>query len=944
MMRVGVIDGNSRNDRFKELAEEKGFTYSLVYYEDMDQMASDLQNGKNIDAIVTSNLRSLNNEWVLDKFAASPFYAMVRKGNTELLNQINYAIEQMDSSDIGWKDELFDKYYSGTGSDSIALSSTERNYLAQLWDSKTKVKVLVHPDRAPYSYVEDGVAKGIIVDIFEETARRLELPYEYVLCDTREEYVNLRSSGAADILLEARNNLSQAEDMGYKLTDSYMDLSYASVQKENTAGEVQKVAMLNSAYTTDRNLEKYIKGKEVLYYSSLQECINAVRNNQADASYMYDYSGQKYVNEDIKGGLQSTTIPNLKESLCFAVGQKDDYRLLAILNKGVNSVKQDYVDIAVKNHTNFSIGKLSLFQTLRRNPAILVFMMTMLAALIILVIYIYQRRQKEKMEVAKNIELEQSIEEVRKANAAAKDALEVAKQASESKGNFLSNMSHEIRTPLNAIIGYLTIAKDVESDQSKISHCIDNCDVASRHLLQIINDILDMSSIKSGKLKIAHEDFDLKKEITDITTIFYQNAKAKNVEFETQVDGVTQEWLVGDQLRLNQILMNLLSNAVKFTPEQGRIQLKIQQMNEDDKRVYIQFSVSDTGIGMSQEYMSRIFHPFEQENAGTAKKFGGSGLGLSITNNLIKMMGGTISVDSKQNEGTTFTVTLFFDKSQNNHVHSVRHADYSHVRVLVVDDKADECTYVKAMLKRCGVKSDSVTSGQAALRQIKARMGRDYSYDLCIIDWNMPEMNGCEVTKRIREELGSDLPIIIATAYDVTAFESEAKASGVNKVIAKPLFQSTLLDLLVSTFGEYDPAASSDQAKEKIDMSGVRILLAEDNAMNMEIAVTMLEKTGICVDQARDGKEALDIFSASEPGTYDMILMDVQMPVMDGYEATKQIRKSTHPEAKTIPIIAMTANAFAEDVAEALSNGMNAHIAKPINYDKMFELLKKYAK
>lgn len=781
-MRVGVIDGNSRNDRFKELAEEKGFTYSLVYYEDMDQMASDLQNGKNIDAIVTSNLRSLNNEWVLDKFAASPFYAMVRKGNTELLNQINYAIEQMDSSDIGWKDELFDKYYSGTGSDSIALSSTERNYLAQLWNSKTKVKVLVHPDRAPYSYVEDGVAKGIIVDIFEETARRLELPYEYVLCDTREEYVNLRSSGAADILLEARNNLSQAEDMGYKLTDSYMDLSYASVQKENTAGEVQKVAMLNSAYTTDRNLEKYIKGKEVLYYSSLQECINAVRNNQADASYMYDYSGQKYVNEDIKGGLQSTTIPDLKESLCFAVGQKDDYRLLAILNKGVNSVKQDYVDVAVKNHTNFSIGKLSLFQTLRRNPAILVFMMTMLAALIILVIYIYQRRQKEKMEVAKNIELEQSIEEVRKANAAAKDALEVAKQASESKGNFLSNMSHEIRTPLNAIIGYLTIAKDVESDQSKISHCIDNCDVASRHLLQIINDILDMSSIESGKLKIAHEDFDLKKEIIDITTIFYQNAKAKNVEFETQVDGVTQEWLVGDQLRLNQILMNLLSNAVKFTPEQGRIQLKIQQMN------------------------------------------------------------------------------------------------------------------------------------------------------------------GCEVTKRIREELGSDLPIIIATAYDVTAFESEAKASGVNKVIAKPLFQSTLLDLLVSTFGEYDPAASSDQAKEKIDMSGVRILLAEDNAMNMEIAVTMLEKTGICVDQARDGKEALDIFSASEPGTYDMILMDVQMPVMDGYEATKQIRKSTHPEAKTIPIIAMTANAFAEDVAEALSNGMNAHIAKPINYDKMFELLKKYAK
>ena len=524
-----------------------------------------------------------------------------------------------------------------------------------------------------------------------------------------------------------------------------------------------------------------------------------------------------------------------------------------------------------------------------------------------------------------------------------KEALEAANQASASKGNFLSNMSHEIRTPLNAIIGYLTIAKDEQCTVEKKDYCIENCDIASRHLLQIINDILDMSSIENGKLKIAHEEFDLKKELSDITTIFFQNAKAKMIDFETHIENLTEEWVIGDQLRVNQVLMNLLSNAVKFTPEHGKVCLKVEQLRKDETRVYMQFTVSDTGIGMSQEYMSRIFQPFEQENAGTARKFGGSGLGLSITNNLVQMMGGKIDVMSRQNQGTTFTVTLYFEKAKGEHASNV-HADYSHVRVLVVDDQEDECKYVRMMLKRCGAKADFVTGGEKALRQMRSRMGGDYAYDLCIVDWNMPEMNGGEVTRRIREEFSKDMPIIIATAYDITEFEEEARQAGANKVIAKPLFQSTLFDLLVSNFGSYDPEAASEKNPEKqMDMSGVHLLLAEDNPMNMDIAVTIMEKAGIKVDQAVNGKEASEKFLAAEPGTYNLILMDVQMPVMDGFEATKTIRESNHPEAKTIPIIAMTANAFAEDVAEALAKGMNAHIAKPINYDKLFELLKKFS-
>lgn len=921
-MRVGVIEGNSRNDRFEEYAREKGFTYTLVYYEDMQKLTEDLQEGSKIDAIVTSNLRCLDNEWILDRFAASPFYAMVQKGDTELLQKVNYAIDQMNSNSVGWKEELFDKYYAGTSGSSISFTSTERAFLDQLKARRTKLKVLVNPDRAPYSYVENGTFQGISVDIFAEIADRLGIDYELVSCSTREEYQELVQSKEIDIILDGRDDYSAAEESGYKLTDPYMNLSYAVVERSDFSGSIDKVAALRLNDTSKANMADILGGRAVVYYDTMKECVDAVLHKKADACYLYDYCGQKYASENVRGELKSTTVPDWEDAISIAVLADQDYRLLTVLNKGVISVRENYVDTAIKNNTDFSIGKLTIMELLWRNPEILMIIVALLALIVILCVYDYQKKKNRESLV---------------------DALNAATQASESKGNFLSNMSHEIRTPLNAIIGYLALASEEDVSQEKLKHCIDNCTIASKHLLQIINDILDMSSIESGKLKIAHEDFDLKKEIMDITTIFFQNAKAKGVEFETHVENLTEEWVVGDQLRLNQILMNLLSNAVKFTPENGLVQLSIQQMNEDEKKVYIQFQVRDTGIGMSKEYMSRIFQPFEQENAGTAKKFGGSGLGLSITNHLIKMMGGNITVESEQNIGTTFTVLMYFDRSANSHQKNLVQTDYSKVRVLVVDDKEDECTYVKTMLKRCNVKSDYVTSGEDALKRIRSRMGGDYSYDLCIIDWNMPNMNGGEVTRRIRKELGADLPIIIATAYDVTEFEDEAREAGADRIVAKPLFQSTLFDILVSTFGEYDPSAKADTSRKRVDMSGVHVLLAEDNQMNMEIAVSMLEKAGVIVDQATNGKEAYEIFTSKEKGTYQLILMDVQMPVMDGYEATRTIRSSSHPEAKTIPIIAMTANAFAEDVADALANGMNAHIAKPINYDKLFDLLEKYS-
>ncbi|MDD3218995.1 MAG: response regulator [Lachnospiraceae bacterium] len=518
-----------------------------------------------------------------------------------------------------------------------------------------------------------------------------------------------------------------------------------------------------------------------------------------------------------------------------------------------------------------------------------------------------------------------------------KEAFEQAEHASHAKGDFMSRMSHEIRTPLNAIIGYLEIAHDESQDYEKVDNCIVKSQTASRHLLSIINDVLDISAIESGRMKIAHEDFDLKQLVSALTTVFYSQAKSKDVEFNVRVAPLEHEWFSGDELRIRQILLNLLSNAVKFTPAQGSVTLEIKQVGYQQDKTRIEFKVMDTGIGMSEEYRSRMFKPFEQEEATTARNYGGSGLGLSICYNLVRMMGGSIDVKSKQGEGSTFTVLLAFDAAKDKPGEVVPPDDFSHVKVLVVDDDADTCAYMEKLLSRMRITCETVTSGKKAIRRVINRKDNGHQYDLCIIDWCMKDMDGIETAREVRKLCGKDIPIIIATAYDYAAVADEAREIGVDKIVSKPLFQSTLFDLLVSTYGKYKPV--DDKKKQQVKFTGTRLILAEDNEMNMEIALDILKKAGLEITPVVNGKEAVDTFINSTPGTYDAILMDVQMPVMDGYTATRKIRESEHAQAKTIPIIAMTANAFSEDVTAALAAGMNDHVAKPISYQRLFDSL-----
>ena len=502
----------------------------------------------------------------------------------------------------------------------------------------------------------------------------------------------------------------------------------------------------------------------------------------------------------------------------------------------------------------------------------------------------------------------------------------MAENAGEAKSQFLSRVSHEMRTPLNAIIGFMQLAKE-GGDTKEMDTYLCNADIAAKQLLSVINDVLDMSSIESGKMKIAHSPFDFKQTIHAITNIYLPICQQKGLKYNTRILTPIDEWLIGDQLRLNQILMNLLSNAVKFTSS-GQVDLKISQYEIKEQEIFIRIEVTDTGCGMSEEMQERLFKPFEQENATTAQKYGGSGLGLSIVKNLVCMMDGAISVKSKQNEGSTFTVDIPFSKYENSNMINLPNGIKS-LHVLAVDDEENERKYISIILNRMGIWHSCVADGEEALEALSQAEDKNESFNICLIDWKMPHLNGVDTTKLIREKYGEDVIVIVVSAYEQNQANEIAKDAGANLFIAKPLFQSTLLDLFMNLTG--GEIAKRKEEKRSYNFSGKRVLLAEDNAMNLMITERILKSFGVQGECAENGKLALDKFTNSEPGYYDVILMDIQMPKMNGYEAAKAIRNSSHIDAKSIPIIALTANAFNEDIARTLSSGMNAHVAKPID-------------
>lgn len=519
-----------------------------------------------------------------------------------------------------------------------------------------------------------------------------------------------------------------------------------------------------------------------------------------------------------------------------------------------------------------------------------------------------------------------------------KDALTAAEQASRAKSDFLSRMSHEIRTPMNAVIGMTTIAAASLDNRDKLTDCLGKIGLSSRYLLSLINDILDMSRIESGKVSIINEEFDFRSFVEGISSLIYPQAKNKNIVFDLNIEGVVDERYRGDPLRLNQVLINILSNALKFTPEWHSVHLSIRETRRVRDRAYLQFIVRDTGIGMEKGLLTRIFEPFEQGGASISHSYGGSGLGLAISSNLVSLMNGHISVSSTPGVGSEFVVELpLLTVPDNTPKQDVSLED---IRVLVVDDDLVTCEHTTLILNRIGVDAEYVTSGKAAVTRVKSALQRHTCYNIALVDWKMPDMDGVETARSIRRIVGPDTLVIIMSAYDWTEIEARAREAGVDFFISKPIFQSVVQDVLLKATRRRQSAATLPVQKE--DFAGRRILLVEDNEINMEIARTLLEFRNASVDGACNGQQAVEMFRSSPPNHYDAVLMDVRMPVMDGIAATQSIRGLNRADAATVPILAMTANAFAEDIEQSRKAGMNEHLAKPIEPETLYARLAPY--
>lgn len=919
-MRVGLLSGNMRSMEFARFAGDHNFSYTPVYYDSVSKEEAALHAGE-VDAIVTSNKRKLQeDEKILELTNPQPLYVISTADKQAIVQAVDHAQQKLSVIDPGWEVALSKRYYGEGGI--MALTPESQSFLRELQASDRVFRVVVMPHANPYSYFDrDGQARGILPDTFKLMADTIGLKYEIIPAANQAEYEKLLRDEQTDIVLGMSSSAYEAEKVGYKLSKAILRASIVqiSMKNESMEGTVGMTANLKRKLAMLGQLPENVVEQD---YDTAEEAVAALKSGRCSSIYTLGLIGEKYVNEDKHNSLRITIVPNRSMSMRLGIRSSLDHRLMEVLSAAMPDMDSVEMQDIMHRYTDVQPQSLSWEEMLYSYPLqfiLLAILLAMLAGLgLVTVIRNNALRQDEKRrqeidvvmsyicrlnEMVVKVDLKnhtateyhideeghvfvdmlphtieryvgylhpedrlkfmpdgewykemheafaqkrsyycevrkqdgpdsyrffsaqfqpyyeggelagfyfyrQDIDDLRRKDIAQrealKDALETARHASAAKGDFLSRMSHEIRTPLNAIIGYLTLGEQKDNNERDLRQLIGKSQIAAHHLLGLINDILDLSSIEQGKMKLANEEFSLQDIVTEMQTIFNGQLEQKKLDFVIDVKQMPHSHVIGDAMRVKQVLMNIFSNAVKFTPEEGKIEFIIRQVLHPGNVVMTTFEITDTGIGMSQEYLKNIFKPFEQENAKVAHKHGGSGLGLAITQNLVKMMQGSIEVRSIQNVGTSFYISLPL-------------------------------------------------------------------------------------------QVGADIPV-----------ETEEKE------------------------------------QKEVSLTGMRLLLVEDNEMNREISETILAQYGFVIDTAVDGQDAVDKFLATEPGTYKAILMDVQMPVLDGYGATQAIRRSGRADGENIPIIAVTADVFTDDVARVMACGMNDYLSKPIDFDKLLEKLRKY--
>jgi len=794
-------------------------------------------------------------------------------------------------------------------------------------DEEKVITAIAPPQADPYISFVDGYAIGIIPDVIALLENEMNITISIINTESFKQYSEYVNSGKFDMVLDAVEDSDRNYTHIYYLTPPYLDVNYSRLSMRQTKGTSTKVAIPDEHSLSALYAGQFYYPEQIEYYGTVQDCFNAVNDGKCTEMVINSFEAEKILNDDLKNRYITTSFSAKPFELRLGVNKKLGEEFAQDVGRAIVNLDQSKISNIISLHTLYVKPEMSLLDRLYSNPTaglMAAFTVSLTLVFVFIMTYVIKRHKNDI-----------SQKELLVA------ALANAENANSAKGQFLARMSHEIRTPMNAIVGLVALAKDNADDKKLVMNYLEKIDSASDILLNLLNDVLDMSAIESNKFSIVNKKFDFKEFINGVSSMFYTQCSAKNVEFNLSLTDVTEEMVIGDNLRLNQIMINLLSNAVKFTDAGGSVSFYVVQTAKTDDKVYMKFIVSDTGCGMNEDMLSRIFKPFEQESAYHTRKYGGSGLGLSIAKSLVDMMQGAISVESTKDTGTTFTVDLAFGVT--NDVSAEQTKKFSSVRALVVSSDTKNCEFTLAALKSIGVEFEIADSSDKAVDALIMAHRNGIDYDICFIDCDMDGI-GVKLIKRIRKHFGDDIVIVIVSAFYTIEAEEESMAAGADMFVTKPVYQPTVFNILM---------ALSEKRKNKFcnkttdyNFGGKRVLMAEDNQLNREIAVALLENVNLNVDCATNGQEAVDMFLKAPMGEYSLILMDVQMPIMDGYEAVKVIRASKHPDAQTIPIFAMTANAFTEDVTAALSSGMNGHIAKPIDtktlYGTINEILKKH--
>ncbi len=930
--KIGVLMGTEPEVMLAEWEEKYGLKTEHVNISNNEDVKQKLANHE-IDCFVSleESFWAERGISTITRVGESGIYYAINKNRPDIKEELDDAMRALNEVAPFYTADLYKRYFSMDYTP--ILTGEEKAWLRK--HGAIRMGFLASDSGVSTFDPATGEFTGVITDYIQFAADCLgnqELEFQLVGYDSKEAELDALKSGEIDMIFHCDQNPNLAEEYHFACTNTTWTSNLMAVTNKQHFNEnnVNRIAVPQNKLSLKKYLAFYYPQWEIVDCDTQEDAARLVKDGQADCFVTGISSENKYSK---KYSFYSVPLVNPVRS-CFAVNS-GNRSLLSILNKTIKAMPVNMLAGALAMYKS-SARKVTLSDFIKDNFFKVMLISSIAVAVVLLTILMLLQKARKAEAAARK-----AASDTQELNAKLQVAVEKAETANRAKSTFLSNMSHDIRTPMNAIIGFTTLALSNIDDTDRVKDYLGKTLASSNHLLSLINDVLDMSRIESGKIHLEEVEVNLSDVLHDLKTIVSGQIYAKQLELYMDVMDVTDEDVYCDKTRLNQILLNLLSNAIKFTPAGGTVSVRVRQLaGKVHGCGQYEFRIKDNGIGMSQEFAQKIFEPFERERTSTVSRIQGTGLGMAITKNIVDMMGGTIEVQTAQGKGTEFTVCVPM-RAQTEQRPVEKITELEGLKALVVDDDFNTCDSVTKMLVKVGMRAEWTLSGKEAVLRARQALEMSDVYHAYIIDWRLPDMNGIEVTRQIRS-LHDDTPIIILTAYDWSDIEVEAKAAGVTAFCAKPMFMSDLRETLMSALGQKPADAVQRLLPEKnADFKGKHILLVEDNELNREIAQEILREYGFLVDSAENGAVAVEKVSTAASGSYDLVLMDVQMPIMDGYTATRKIRALDDPARAKLPILAMTANAFDEDRRNALESGMNGFLSKPIVIDDLVQELHK---